>query len=345
MAQVSAPVVYPARAGEPRRLPMARLSRHSATRQGLIAAANGVLSAKVGSSQLDVEVIRAGAEQARLWVFEFQVGADMVQLHCPRRLVMQLLQSSEPGLAPEEATPGLLALLVDTLLQSWLTAWHSWAGRPVRFLGMREATVVDGAIALQFNLGGGTSYGALSGGPTVDRILSSWPSRPNPLSQLCLPCRIWVGTTDLPMLVVSSIQVGDAILVEAQPKNGPMLRVADGWGAGLKRDGVRLLLTEAVRPLQTSDGERTIVSNKIEPASRSADTLADVPIRLSFDVGHMELPLGEVRRLQAGSILSTGHGPSELVDISANGRRVGTGELVDVEGVVAVRITRLFGLD
>ena len=70
--------------------------------------------------------------------------------------------------------------------------------------------------------------------------------------------------------------------------------------------------------------------------------LDETPVLLSFDVGRLKIPLGELRRLGPGSILAAERSATELVRISAHGQLLGFGELVEVEGAVAVRIVRLF---
>ncbi len=77
------------------------------------------------------------------------------------------------------------------------------------------------------------------------------------------------------------------------------------------------------------------------PGPPAADPDA-IPITLTFEVGRLEVTLGELRRLGPGSVLQLGRGAGELVTIAAHGRTIGRGELVEVEGAVAVRIVRLF---
>ncbi|HKP72023.1 MAG TPA: FliM/FliN family flagellar motor C-terminal domain-containing protein, partial [Pyrinomonadaceae bacterium] len=63
---------------------------------------------------------------------------------------------------------------------------------------------------------------------------------------------------------------------------------------------------------------------------------------------HVELParrisLEELSRLRAGQVLELGCRPTDPVELVADGRRVAVGELVDVEGRLGVRVTRLVG--
>ena len=68
----------------------------------------------------------------------------------------------------------------------------------------------------------------------------------------------------------------------------------------------------------------------------------DIPVTLVFEAGRRELTLGELRRLAPGAVLDLGRGASEPIDIRANGRRIGSGELVEIDGALAVRVLRIF---
>ena len=50
-----------------------------------------------------------------------------------------------------------------------------------------------------------------------------------------------------------------------------------------------------------------------------------------------------VQGLAPGAVIPLGRDPGEAVDIVANGRRVGRGEIVRIEGELGVRVVRLFG--
>lgn len=69
--------------------------------------------------------------------------------------------------------------------------------------------------------------------------------------------------------------------------------------------------------------------------------LEDLPVALAFEVGRKAMPLGEIRQLTAGAVVqldTTG----QAVDILANGRRVGQGEMVRIGESLGVRVIRMF---
>lgn len=77
----------------------------------------------------------------------------------------------------------------------------------------------------------------------------------------------------------------------------------------------------------------------------SPGSLEDIPIRLSFELGRIELGLRDLRALGPGTVLPLSRPLAELVEITANGRRIGMGRLVEVGAGVAVQIVRLDGHD
>jgi type III secretion protein Q len=77
----------------------------------------------------------------------------------------------------------------------------------------------------------------------------------------------------------------------------------------------------------------------------NAEAIADpgqLPVRLTFEIGRLEITLDELQRLGPGAVLELGRSISELVHISAQGQPVGQGRLVDVEGAAGVQVVRMF---
>ncbi|HKP61573.1 MAG TPA: type III secretion system cytoplasmic ring protein SctQ [Polyangiales bacterium] len=76
--------------------------------------------------------------------------------------------------------------------------------------------------------------------------------------------------------------------------------------------------------------------------SRTESALArDAPIDVSLELARFQLSLGELERVVPGDVLLTGRRVGELVTLRAAGQAFAEGELVDVEGELGVRITRL----
>ena len=82
-------------------------------------------------------------------------------------------------------------------------------------------------------------------------------------------------------------------------------------------------------------------TNALPGGSVDEAALDQVPIRVIFEVGRLELPLAEVRRLAPGYVLPLVKPSESAVDIVANGRRIGHGSLMKIGDSIGVRVERL----
>ena len=64
----------------------------------------------------------------------------------------------------------------------------------------------------------------------------------------------------------------------------------------------------------------------------------EIPIRLVFIAGETEIALRELRRIAPGYVFQLQQPVDRHVEVRANGRTIGTGELVEVDGRVGVRL-------
>ena len=77
-------------------------------------------------------------------------------------------------------------------------------------------------------------------------------------------------------------------------------------------------------------------------ASQGATELLESPqMQLEVQIGSLELTLRELGQLQSGQVLTLDRRVGETADLVVDGRVIGRGELVDVEGRLGVRIESL----
>ena len=74
------------------------------------------------------------------------------------------------------------------------------------------------------------------------------------------------------------------------------------------------------------------------PSAASLAAFADVPVRLSVEVGSAGLSLAELLALEPGGLVELDRAASEPLDILANGALIARGEVVSVDGRFAVRV-------
>lgn len=87
-------------------------------------------------------------------------------------------------------------------------------------------------------------------------------------------------------------------------------------------------------------------------AGRNYRLLADIPVRLSVEVGSTAIKLAELMDLSEGSVVELDRQAHELLDIMANGTLIAKGEVVTVNGRFGIRVlevvaaeSRLAGLE
>lgn len=90
------------------------------------------------------------------------------------------------------------------------------------------------------------------------------------------------------------------------------------------------------------DGAPTATGRTTEPApAQTEHLLRELPVQLTCEIGRVTLSAREVLELRPGAVLPVGRPLAGPVDLTAGGRVLARGELVDVEGEIGVRITEL----
>jgi flagellar motor switch/type III secretory pathway protein FliN len=178
-----------------------------------------------------------------------------------------------------------------------------------------------------------------------------------------------VGETGVDPASLAGLEPGDVVLVE---------RVFGEWGPGAARGTLRARVGAGDSVLISGATSRTDAaeSSEDEALRLLVEEVSSSEARGAADVGRLrmedeseltdesgaeaglldnllltvrvELParrisLEELTRLRAGQILELDCRATDPVELVADGRRVATGELVDIEGRLGVRVTRLAG--
>lgn len=73
--------------------------------------------------------------------------------------------------------------------------------------------------------------------------------------------------------------------------------------------------------------------------------LADIPVRMSVEVGSTSLRLAEVMNLAEGAVVELDRQADELLDIMVNGTLIAKGEVVQVNGRFGIRVVDVIARD
>jgi type III secretion protein Q len=341
----------------PRRLVLPRLSRAEAAAARARSAPRAALTVLMGPFRLfldDGGTGDFGPDQVRV---SFLWGADRLELRCPAALPQEILRVLEPGLDTASLPSDLAGLLLEGALLPALMGWERASGRDVVVLSMEKDASMpskeglrlmleDGAKRWRLHLcaddvGHGGAHSALTA------LIDLWPVAPRPMARFVLPALLRLGTTWLPVAALGSLRPDDAILLETHSGHGNgMLVIAETWISAARTDAGLWRVVETPRGARNSGRtEWTMEIDRPSAEGPGAELIADpdeLPVQLAFEVGRLEIMLGDLRKLGPGSVLELSRSRDELVRVTAQGRLIGHGELVEVEGAVAVRMVQLF---
>lgn len=156
-------------------------------------------------------------------------------------------------------------------------------------------------------------------------------------------------------------RLGDAVLrvpvvasaAWATAREIAALAVGDAWMPSGGLDTRRVVLAGgAVDRGVTATleaGDRLVVGNAVEELTmtNATDTILesalDAPVVVRVELGVVEMPAREWASLQSGDVVKLARRVGAPVTLRAGSAEIATGELVDVDGEIGVRITTLVG--
>ena len=95
-----------------------------------------------------------------------------------------------------------------------------------------------------------------------------------------------------------------------------------------------------------SDAQTTIeMPTAAEVTGRNYRMLAEIPLRVSVEVGSTAMKLADLMDLAEGSVVELDRQAHELLDIMVNGTLVAKGEVVTVNGRFGIRVVDVIATD
>lgn len=260
----------------------------------------------------------------------------------------------------EEAPDGALDWATAPILLELLLAPHLDRAEALLGQSLRLRKLERGRASEKFDAGAGVAvHGAVDSAPfaawlrlapnaldAVMRLARLLPAGPQRVPDPPVVIAARVGLARLGAAALASVQVGDAVLIEAGPLRRGRVMIVVGEcriATAQWRDNMATL-DELLRPAGAfGSGEWTMQGGQDgDPVSA---TFGDLRVTLVFELGRRLATLDEVRGLAPGQVLHLGRDESSPVDILANGTRLGRGEIVKVGDALAVRIIGLHGHD
>ncbi len=178
--------------------------------------------------------------------------------------------------------------------------------------------------------------------PVMRKILAYWPDQNNTFwhQQKTL---LWLqaGSLVLSMKELNHLDTSDILMMEpsgASEANAQIhLRMGSGDYFYAILDHNQLTIQSGIQKM--SDENLNPIAN--ESNDEIVAAIEDVPVRLTFDLGDLVLPFSEIKSLTQGYIVDLNTPVTQGVTIRSLNRIIGTGELVDIDGHMGVRIVKL----
>jgi type III secretion protein Q len=339
-----------------------RLTRNEAEARTLLAQHVQRRECAVGGRtlQISMEPLAVGGMTgfgARDWSIQATWCGATFELRLPESIADQWLRARFGELELPRLPQPYRDAAFEAALNDVLTAIETAGHGPVRIEQARQApaeptpershhfglAMTDGDVTMW-----GTLFADSLGLMALAGAAADWRAAVGPLGVADIPARLRaeIGRATLSPGEIASLRTGDAVLLQRCwiDDEGSLLLGCAGGALRVRGQESGLVVT---RPFKTE--EEYPMDEEFEDEHGDAGELADeapvalhaVPVRLQFDLGERTMPLAEVCELQLGQVLDLGRPLSHVVNIRANGALVGTGELIEIGGRIAVSIASL----
>jgi type III secretion protein Q len=161
------------------------------------------------------------------------------------------------------------------------------------------------------------------------------------LERLPSRARVLAGTLAMPSADIRSLVSGDILRLPSPAFDtagaGRVVFAGLAWQVRWRDADSRF---EVLLAMHDDTASPHPSANGLPPDTPSPVDPARLPVQLSFVIGTLDLPLGALAAASRGTLLRLAEGMPPTVRIEANGVPVGYGELVDLDGRLAVEITQ-----
>ncbi len=114
-------------------------------------------------------------------------------------------------------------------------------------------------------------------------------------------------------------------------------KLADEWAAALGEDPLAPETVEAeTAPLEELHDEGQPIT---EDERRKLDTIMDIPVTISMEVGRSKISIRNLLQLNQGSVVELDRVAGESLDVLVNGTLIAHGEVVVVNDKFGIRLT------
>jgi type III secretion protein Q len=270
------------------------------------------------------------------------------------------------GLARDHAVPeSLVGAALEATLAPLITRLEKAAGVEIVVRGMSVASRGTAAAApLAFGLPALADGGVIAVRPPAELTLPKLPAVAWTTGDgLRVRAPVVVAEVGVSVAELEQLATGDVIVLPGMTAaNAAHVQLAFSAHTAIIADidGRKLTVARAGKSMSTPDAatgaKPATAASAAAPAAKPAAAapaaapptpvmpaaaVDELPLRVVFDLGDIELSLAELKALVPGQVIDLAREPGNAVRVSVNGRRIGAGEIVEIEGRLGVRITEL----
>ncbi|WP_315735423.1 MULTISPECIES: type III secretion system cytoplasmic ring protein SctQ [unclassified Bradyrhizobium] len=280
----------------------------------------------------------------------FTIGGDPCAVSLPVEVIDATLQAIDGPPRTTLAEPDLL-LLIEFACAAILDAIEETLGLPVILTHASfDGSVPDSiGIPCRGRFGERSFSAYLSLAEPYESRLANQVQALGPAAAAGVPiCAAFrLGATRVSARLLASLRPGDVVIIEHAMPGG---RVAAVFGerrlTSCRFEGGDATVVDTLHQIRGDLHHHwtAVDMTAHESVDTGADdvSLDDLQIKLLFEIGQLEIPLGELRMIAPGYVFNLGRDPRHAIEIHAGNRRIGQGEIVRIGEAIGVRINRLF---
>lgn len=264
-------------------------------------------------------------------------------------LTQALFAALGPGLAPDRLSSEHAALVLELALKDALAQIEASARVKIAVVsvGQGEGWIQD-SLTLCFSVSAqhlGASWCWLTlprqAAGRLAALISRTKAPRAPVVNAVLPLALRTGHVTLTLDELRSLRPGDILLAEeacAPATAAAVIAEHMAAPAELTAKGVRL----AGPPAPLARSRLAWSGGTLPRLERALDGHAgSIPVRVFFELGRQTISVTDLAGLGTGTVLPAATGADDLIDIIAQGRRIGRGEPVSIGEGRGLRIARL----
>jgi type III secretion protein Q len=284
---------------------------------------------------------------------DITIDGEPGELTLSRSVLDAIMSSLGLDQSLDAFSPANAGILIELALSDALAGLEESLGCSLAITAAHaDQAAAEGSTSLTFALtvdGAGASAAELRLAPhhaiTLARFLDqrAAPSRPE-VELLPVPLCLRAAAATLKVAELATLSPGDVVMLDqcCRLMRTAVAVIAEHLVAPLDLNATGAAIKAPPMPGRGSSWEWSMQNVADKPDLSQKSDLDDLPVNLLLELGRLDLPLGEIRRLAPGAVLPLARPLDDSVDILANGRRIGRGALVQIGDSVGVRVTRLF---